>query len=121
MPRPKSPPPYQSPSKNIPSRRPGIVSMRVPRQFRAEKPALTFTAPEVRYIKPGCYSSIDDIMQAIVKSATMKNFPPTTQHPTDTTSRSTNNSWNVDRVTQELHVKFWGNLEQNGLVIRAKS
>ena len=44
--------------------------MRVPRQFRAVKPALTFTAPEVRYIKAGCYSSNDDIMEAIVKSAT---------------------------------------------------
>ena len=95
------------------------------RQFKAVKPALTFTAPKVRYKKPGCYSSIDDIMQAIVKSATRndneKLLPPTIQHPTDTTSRSTNISWKADRVTQELHVKFWGNLEQNGLVIRAKS
>ena len=125
VPRPKSPPPHQIPSKNTPSRRPGVVSMRVPRQFRAVKPALTFTAPEVRYIKPGCYSSIDDIMEAIVKSATRndneKFLPPTTQHPTDTKSRSTNISWKVDRATQELHLKFWGNLEQNGLVIRAKS
>ena len=125
VPRPKTPPPHQSPSKNIPSRRPGVVSMRVPRQFRAVKPALTFTAPEVRYIKPVCYSSIDDIMEAIVESATRndneKLLPPTTQHPTDTTSRSTNISWKVDRATQELHVKFWGNLEQNCLVIRAKS
>ena len=99
--------------------------MRVPRQFRAVKPALTFTAPEVRYIKPGCYSSIDDIMDAIDKSATRndneKLLPPTTQHPTDTTGRSTNISWKVDKVTQELHVKFWGNVEQNGLVIRAES
>ena len=69
LPRPKSPPPHQSPSKNIPGRPPGVVSMRVHRQFRAVKPALTLTAPEVRYIKPGCYSSIDDIMEAIVKSA----------------------------------------------------
>ena len=98
--------------------------MRVPRQFRAVKPALTFTAPEVRYIKPGCYSSIDDIMEAIVKSATRndneKLLPPRNQHPTDTTSRSTI-SWKVDRLTQKLHVKFWGNLEQNDLVIRGKS
>ena len=125
VPRPKSPPPHQSPSKNIPSRRPGVVSMRVPRQFRAVKPALTFTAPEVRYIKPGCYSSVDDVMDAIVRSATRndneKLLPPTTQHPTDATWRSTNISWKVDKVTQELHVKFWGNVEQNGLVIRAKS
>ena len=52
--RPKSPPPHQSTSKNIPSRRPGVVSMRVPRQSRAVKAALTLTAPEVRYIKSGC-------------------------------------------------------------------
>ena len=125
VPRPKSPPPHQSPNIIIPSRRPGVVSMRVPLQFRAVKPALMFTAPEVRYIKPGCYSSIDDIIEAIVKSATgndnEKLLPPTTQHPTDTTSRSTNVSWKVDRATQELHVKFLGDMEQNGLVIRAKS
>ena len=86
--------------------------MRVPQQFRAVKRALTFTAPEVRYIKPGCYFSIDDIMEAIVKSATRndneKLLPPTTQHRTDTTSRSTNISWKVDKARQELHVKFWG-------------
>ena len=125
VPRPKSPPPHQLPSKNNPSRRPGVVSMRVPRQFRAVKPALTFIAPEVRYIKPGCYSSIDDIMEAIVKSATRndneKPLQPTTQHPTDATSRSTKISWKVDKTTQELHVKFWRNVEQNGLAIRAKS
>ena len=86
--RPKSLPSHESPSKNIASRRPGVVSVRVPRQFRAVKAALTLTAPEVRYIKPGCYSSIDDIMEAIVKSAARndneKRLPPTTQHPTGT-------------------------------------
>ena len=89
-PRPKSPPPHQLPSKITPSRRPGVVSMRVPPQFRVVKPALTFTAPEVRYIRPSCYSSIDDIMEAIVKNATRndneKLLPPTTQHPTDAIS-----------------------------------
>ena len=86
--------------------------MIAPRQFRAVKPALTITAPEVRYIKPGCYSCIEDIMEAMVKSATGNDnerlLPPTTQHPTDTTSRSIKISWKVDRATQELHVKFWG-------------
>ena len=110
VPLPKSPPPYQSPSKNIPSRRPGVVSKRVPRQFGAVKPALTFTAAEVRYMKPGCYSFIDDIMEAIVKSATRndneKFLPPTTQNPTDATSRSTNIPRKVDTAKQELHVKF---------------
>ena len=89
------------------------------------KPALTFTAPEVRCIKPGCYSSIDDIIEAIVKSATRndkeKLLPPTTQYPTDTTLPSTKIPWKVDRATKELHVKIWGNVEQNGLVIRTKS
>ena len=98
--------------------------MRVPRQFRAVKPALTFTAPEVRYIKQGCYSSIDDIMEAIVKSGTRNDnenlLPPTTQHHTDATWRSTNILWKVDKATQELYVKFWGNVEQNSLVIRAE-
>ena len=125
VPRPKSPPPHKSPIKKFPSRRPWVVSMRVPRQFRAVKPALTFTAPEVRYIKPCCYSSIDDITEAIVKKSPRndneKLLPPTTQHPTDTTSRSTNIPWKVDKATHELHIKFWGNVEQNSLGIRAKS
>ena len=90
--------------------------MRVPQQFRAVKPALTFTTPEVRYIKPGCYSSIDDIMEAIVETATRndneKLLPPTTQHPTDTTSRSTNISWKVDRATQDFALSFGGVLSK---------
>ena len=108
--RPKSSLPHQSPSKNIPSRGKGVVSMRAPRQSTSVKSALTCTAPEVRYIKPVCYSSFDDIMEAIVKSATRngseKLLPPTTQHPTDTTSRSTKILWKVDKVKKELHVRF---------------
>ena len=56
-------------NQNFPSGRPGIDSMRVPRQFRKE-PTMKFSTSEVRYIKAGCYSSIDDIMDAIMKSAT---------------------------------------------------
>ena len=58
----------QAMSHNFSNRRPGMVSMRVPPQFRKE-PALEFSTPEVRYIKGGCYSSIDDMMDAIMKSA----------------------------------------------------
>ena len=43
--------------------------MRVQRQLRKE-PAKKFSTPEVRYIKAGCFSSTDDIMDAIMKSAT---------------------------------------------------
>ena len=97
VPRPKSPPPHQSPSKNIPIRQPGR-SMRVPRQLREVKPALTFLAPEVPYKKPGCYSSFDDIIK----------LQPKTEHPTDATWWSTKISGKFDRATQELQVKFWG-------------
>ena len=61
--------PVHPTNQNFPSGRPGIVSMRVPRQFRKE-PTMKFSTPEVRYIKAVCYSSIDDIMDAIMKSAT---------------------------------------------------
>ena len=64
-------------------------------------------------------------MEATVRSATRndneKLLPPTTQHPKVATCRSTNSSWKVDKATQDLHVRFWGNMEQNGLVIRKKS
>ena len=64
-------------------------------------------------------------MEAIVKSATRndneKLLPPTIQHPTDTTWRSRNISCKVDKAMQELLVKFWGIMEQNGLIIRAKT
>ena len=43
--RPTSPPPHQSPSKNIPSRGKGVVSMRAPGQSTSVKSALTCTAP----------------------------------------------------------------------------
>ena len=63
-------------------------------------------------------------MEAIVKSATKndneKLLPTTTQHPTNATWRSIKISWKVDNTNQELHFKFWTNVEQNCLVIRAK-
>ena len=111
-------------SHNASSRRPGMVSMRVPPQFR-KKLALEFSTPEVRYKKAGCYSSIDDIMDAIMKSATRNdkenNLSATNNESTEATSPSGKISWEVDGATQELHVKFCGNVEQHGLVIQAIS
>ena len=108
----------------ISSRRPGMVSMRVPPQFRKE-PALEFSTPELRYIKAGCYSSIDGIMDAIIKSATRNDKENssslTNQESTEAASPSGKISWRVDRATQELHVMFCGNVEQHGLVIQAIS
>ena len=114
----------QAMSHNVSSRRPGMVSMRVPPQFRKE-PALEFSTPEVHYIKAGCSSSIDDIMDAIMKSAARKdkgnNLSPTNQESTEAASPSGKISWKVDRATQEFHVKFCGNVEQDCLVIQAIS
>ena len=85
---------HQSPSKNESSTRPGIVSLRAPRQFREIQAALTSTAPEVHYRKPGSYPTIDDIMEAVVKSVIKNNkeklLPPATKHHTDAMWRSTN-------------------------------
>ena len=97
--------------------------MRVPRQFRKE-PTIKFSTPEVRYIKAGCYSSIDVIMDAIMKSATGKSkkiLSPNIQQNKDAPSQSTNISWKVDKATQELSVKYYGNVEKHGLVIQAIS
>ena len=124
----KSVPSPESPvhpnNQNFPSGRPGIVSMRVPRQFRKE-PTMKFSTPEVRYIKAGCYSSIDHIMDAIMKSATgnskIKNLSPNIQQNEDAPSQSTNISWKVDKATQELSVNYYGNVEKHGLVIQAFS
>ena len=89
-------------NQNFPSGRPGIVSLRVPRQFRKE-PTMKFSTPEVRYIKAGCYSSIDGIMDAIMKSATgdskEKFLSPNIQQNKDAPSQSTNISWKVDKAT----------------------
>ena len=114
----------QAMSHIISSRRSGMVSMRVPPQFRKE-PALEFSTSKVRYIKAGCYSSIDDIMDAIMKSATRNDkensLSPTNRESTEAASPSGKISWKVDRATQELQVKFCGNVEQHGLVIQALS
>ena len=108
----------------ISSRRPGMVSMKVPPQFRKEL-ALEFSTPELRYIKADCYSSIDDIMDAIMKSATRNDkeisLSPTNQESTEAASPSGKISRKVDWATQELHVMFCGNVEQHGLVIQAIS
>ena len=90
--------------------------MRVPPQLRKE-PALEIRTPEVGYIKAGCYSSIDDIMDAIMKSATKNdkehNLSPINQESTEASSPSGKISWKVDSATQEIHVKFCGNVEQH--------
>ena len=122
VPSPESP--VHPTNQNFPSGRPGIVSMRVLRQFRKE-PTMKFSTPEVRYIKASCYSSIDDIMGAIIKSATgnskEKNLSPNIQQNKGEPSQSTNISWKVDKATQELSVKCYGNVEKHGLVIQAIS
>ena len=98
--------------------------MRVPRQFRRE-PAMKFSTSEVRYMKAGCYSSIDDINDTIMKSGTgnskEKTLGPNIQQYKDAPSQSTNISWKVDKATQELRVKYYGNVEKHGLVIQAIS
>ena len=102
--------PVHPSNQNFPSGRPGIVSM---------------STPEVRYIKAGCYSSIDDIMDAILKSATGKSkekiLSPNIQQNKDAPSQSTNISWKVDEATQERSLKYYGNVEKHGLVIQAIS
>ena len=92
----KSVPSPESPAhptnESFPSGRSGIVSMRVPRPFRKE-PTIKFSTPEVRYIKAGCYSSIDDIMDAIMKSATGKSkkiLSPNIKQNKEAPSQSTN-------------------------------
>ena len=76
----------------FPSGRPGIVSMTVPRQFRKE-PAMKFSAPQVRYLKAGCYSSIDDITDATMKSAT--------GHSKENFSRQTSSRIKTHQVNQQ--------------------
>ena len=71
--------------------------MRVMPQFRKE-PALKVSTPEVRHIKAGCYSSIDDIMGAIMKNATRND------------KEKLSLSWKVDRATHELQITFCGNV-----------
>ena len=122
VPSPESP--VHPTNQNFPSGRPGNVSMRVPRQFRKE-PTMKFSTPEVSYIKAVCYSSIDDIMDAIMKSATgnskKRNLSPNIQQNKDAPSQSTNISWKIDKATQELSVKYYGNVEKHGSVIQAIS
>ena len=122
VPSPESP--VHTTSQNFPSGGPGIVSMRVPRQFRKE-PEMKCSTPEVRYIKAGCYSSVDDIMDAIMKCATGKSkekfLSPNIQQNKDAPSQSTNISSKVDKATQELRVKYYGNVGKHGLVIQAIS
>ena len=122
IPSPESP--VYPTNQNFPSGWPGIVSMGVPRQFRKE-PAMKFGTPEVRYIKAGCYSSVDDIKDAIMECTTgnsnEKVLSPNIQQNKEAPSQSTNLSSKIDKATQELRVKFYGNVEKHDLVIQAIS
>ena len=50
-----------------------------------------------------------------------KKLSPNIQQNQDAPSQSTNISWKVDKVTQELSVKYYGNVEEHGLVMQAIS
>ena len=104
----------QAMSHNISSRRPGMASMRALPHFRKE-PALEFSTPELRYIKATRFSSIDNIMDAIIKKATRNDkediLSPTNQESKESAGLSAKISWKVDKATQELHVKFCGKKE----------
>lgn len=110
------PPNVQSPKRSSS----GLVSRSLPRVFRSS--TIQFTPPETRQIKSGCYPSIDSIMKAIVKSADdhIRIETPTYNKNTEA-SRLPSISWKVDCATQELRIKYVGNLERHGLVIKAKS
>ena len=64
-------------------------------------------------------------MDAIMESATGKSkekfFSPNIQQNKDVPSQSTKISRKVDKATQELGVKYYGNVEKHGLVIQAIS
>ena len=98
--------------------------MRVSRHFRNE-PAMKFSTPVVRYIKADSYSSTDDITDAIMKNATgnskQKVSSPNIQQKKDAPSQSTNISSKVDKATQKLRGKYYGNVEKHGLVIQGIS
>ena len=72
-----------------------------------------------------CYSSINDNMDVIMKNAARNdkemNLSPTNQESTVAASPPRKISWKVDGATQELHVKFCGNVEQHGMVTNAFS
>ena len=61
-------------------------------------------------MKACCYSSIDDIIIAIVKRYEKNkesNCSPITQESTGAASSSKNISWKVDEATQELQLMFF--------------
>ena len=95
--------------------------MKVPRQFRKE-PAMKFSTTEVRYTKAGCYSSFDDIMDAIKRNATGNSKGKIfffAKHPGEQrrTKSVNRNFLKVDKATQELRVNYYGKMEKHGLLI----
>lgn len=98
----------------IPERRPsrpGRISMIVPAAFGENRTPPKYTAPSTRFLKPGCYPTVDCILSAILKSATGKKPESNGQLFT----------WKVDPVTRKLSVKFNGNKDEEGLTIQLKS
>lgn len=92
--------------------RPGTISMVVPAAFGTKsRTPPKYTAPNIRFLKPGCYPSIDCILSAILKSATGKKVEGDGKLLT----------WKVDPVTRKLSVKFNGNMNEEGLTIQLKS
>ena len=113
----------QASTQQNPTRSTGLVSMTVPRAFRSS--TVQFTAPETKQIRTECNASIDSIMKAIFKTATdgRVKLDESMSKKTNDVSKSglPSISWEVDCATQELQIKFVGNVKTHGLVVKAKS
>ena len=106
--------PVSSSDKQPSNYRPGTISMTVPPAFRNTS---QYSIPVSLHIKPGCYSSVESILKAITKAAVGKKLKQ--QEPLQKNIPLL--SWKIDDATKKLNVKFQGNLEKDGMVIKLKS
>ena len=88
--------------------------MIVPAAFRNNNNWIPrYSPPVTKFVKPGCYTSIDSLLKAVVKAAVGKKVG---EADSDKLLL-----WKIDPVTRKLSVKFNGSIEEEGLIILPKS
>lgn len=103
--------------------RPGAISMVIPEAFQARSSKTSLYSAPVRHrLKPGCYTSVDTILEAMSNIATGKKSKSGNESKaTSPAHDSPMLSWKTDKVTRLLQVKFRGNLQEDGMKISIQS
>ena len=99
----------------------GGISMTTPAPFRTQALPPSYTAPVTHRIKPGCYTSVESILEATSKIATGKKKVGEKRNASSPDIVPSLLTWKIDKLSGKIHVKFCGSIEKDGLKVFTES